>query len=124
MATPATHNSAGSLDAVYTIPARLARLEMNQQFFAELNSINKVEFSRLMSGQKPMGAAQTLKFDAMLTALESLVKMWEPIPLAWRDVEVVRNLMEGSDVLPDAEKQNIRQSLDLIQGFAAGIGKE
>jgi hypothetical protein len=121
VATAPVINSVGSLDATRVIPLRLEALDMSATFFAELCSSNKTEFSRLMNGTKPLSGTQTIKFFKMLDALDAMVSQFSPMPIAWRDPEQTRLLLEGCDLLPDEAKENIRAGLEKFRGGLAAL---
>jgi hypothetical protein len=87
--------AAPTLDARSTIPARLEKLGMSHGFFAELCGTNKANFSRLISGEKPMSGDQTEAFYKMLASCEELVKFLEPLSWTWTNPSATRQWFEN-----------------------------
>jgi transcriptional regulator with XRE-family HTH domain len=84
-----------ALDARNTVPARLERLGMTQEFFAGLCGISKAELSRLLNGRKALSGDQTVEFYAMLSKLEELVKFLEPMKFSWNDPKATRAWLDS-----------------------------
>ena len=89
-----------ALDARNTIPARLERLGINQRFFSELCGISQTEFSRYMSGDKPLGGGQTEKFYQTLSTLEELATLFHPMQVRFKDAATVKEWLH-SPTLPN-----------------------
>ena len=113
-----------TLDARNLIPARIEALGMTRTYFAEVCGSNKAEFSRLMSGAKPLGNRQTEDFYRTLDALEELSKMFDVVGIGWNDPETTRNLLKGFDLLPEDAKKNIQVSLEILKGGLSALAGE
>jgi hypothetical protein len=107
----AVSNPVGSLDAANTLPVRLERIGVSRNFFAEYCGVSAADLSRCFTGVKKLDNQKSLKLDAALRELESLVEFCSPMPLRFDDVDQIRSLVRGSGLLDEENRERIRGAL-------------
>jgi hypothetical protein len=99
-----------TLDARNTIPARLAQLDVSQSFFAEYCDLSKVDFSRILNGQKPMSGDQTEKFYAALADLEWAFDWYYPWKPPLSDARRLRNFIAAvRELKEEVSRRRLRE---------------
>jgi hypothetical protein len=92
--TEETNMTAGSLDPVNTIPLRLKAIGASINFFAEYVGEASGSMSNYLTGKKSLPSEKSVKFTDAVKDLELIARAIHPAPIAFRDVEIIRSLVE------------------------------
>jgi hypothetical protein len=85
----------GTLDATRRIPARLAALGVSLNFFGRCVSLSSGEISNLLSSRKRLTGEKSKELTAMVEDLELVARAFSPAPVAFKDSDVILNLIHS-----------------------------
>lgn len=97
------------------IRTKLAELDLPAEIFATLSGIPATALSMAMRGTKDLSAERFRQAIDLLNELAELVRFCSPIPISWRDVNAIRELL---DRLRRVKRNTPVNALDLLKEIA------
>ena len=81
-------------DVANRIYRRLNDLSISSNFFADLTGTSRGQMSGYLSGAKKLQNGEGERLEAVAKSLDQLAKKCGPIPVAFKDVDVIRELLK------------------------------
>jgi hypothetical protein len=98
--------------AVPTIHSRLLELGISRNVFGELLGISSGEISQLLRAPD-LDGPHAEKFEEMVSSLEQLALMFYPMPVSWKNCELVKRLIRSYKADPEAAER-VQKSLAVM----------